>query len=126
LVGGRGGGVRAFLAAVLEEPPALRPARPGGAAPNAIAAPTRAATASRGIPVRSAMEDVAAGTTAPPAAAATVPPGAAKMAEERPALKGSEAAAATSAARVFLLRLPSGRLRFRGTGGVVVRPLAPS
>jgi hypothetical protein len=45
---------------------------------------------------------------------------------ERPALKGSMAAAAASAAKVFLLWLPSGRPRFQGTGGVAARPLAPS
>jgi hypothetical protein len=104
----------------------LRLARPRGAAPNAIAAPTRAAATSRGILVRLATEVAAAGTIAPPAAIETVPPGAATMAAERPAPKGPAAAAAASASRVFLLRLPSGRPCFRGTGGVAASPLAPS
>jgi hypothetical protein len=38
--------------------------------------------------------------------------------------KGSTAATAASAAKVFLLRLPGGRPRFRGTGGVAAGPLA--
>jgi hypothetical protein len=53
--------------------------------------------------MRPAMEVTAAGTIAPPAAIATVPPGAATMAMERPAPKGSAAAVAASASRVFLL-----------------------
>jgi hypothetical protein len=74
------------------------------------------------------MEVAAAGTTAPPEAAATVPPGAAAMVEERLIPKGPVAAAvpaaAASAARVFLLRLPCGRPRFRGIGGIAARPLS--
>jgi hypothetical protein len=88
LVGGRSGGARTFFAAALEESPTSRPARPGGVAPNAIAVPTRAAAACRGVPVRPATEVAAAGTTAPLAATATVPPGAAAMEGERPILKG--------------------------------------
>jgi hypothetical protein len=102
----------------------LKSARPRGAAPNAIAVPTRAATASRGVPVRPAMEVVATGTAAPPAAKATVPPGAATMAVEWLAPKGSAVAAAASASRVFLLRLPGGRPRLRGTNGVAAGSLA--
>jgi hypothetical protein len=98
-------------AAALEEPPALGLVRPGGAAPNAIAAPMRAAAASRGVPVRPAMEVAAAGTATPVAATATAPPGAAMMAVEWLAPKGSAAATAASASRVFLLRLPGGRHR---------------
>jgi hypothetical protein len=75
--------------------------------------------------VRPATEVAAAETTAPLAAAATVPPGAAAM-EEWPILRGpvvaAVAAAAASAARVFLLRLPCGRPRFQGIGGVAARP----
>jgi hypothetical protein len=48
------------------------------------------------------------------------------MEEERPILEGpaatAVAAAAASAARVFLLRLPYGRPRFRGIGGFAARP----
>jgi hypothetical protein len=46
------------------------------------------------------------------------------MAVERLALKGSAAAAAASASRVFLLRLPGGRPRLRGTGGVAAGSFA--
>jgi hypothetical protein len=65
-------------------------------------------------------------TTAPLAAAAAVPPGAAALEEEWPILGGPAAAAvvvaAASAAKVFLLRLPCGRPRFRGIGGFPARP----
>jgi hypothetical protein len=115
--------VRALLAAALEEPPTLGPARPGGAAPNTIAAPTRAAATSRGVPVRPATEVAAAGTAALAAAKATAPPGAVTMAVEWLAPKGSAAATAASASRVFLLRLPGGRPRLRGTSGVAAGSL---
>jgi hypothetical protein len=48
------------------------------------------------------------------------------MEEEWPILRGPVAAvvaaAAASVAKVFLLRLPCGRPRFRGIGGVAARP----
>jgi hypothetical protein len=76
--------------------------------------------------MRPAIEVAAAGTAVPPAAVAAIPPGAAAMLEERPILRGrvaaAEPAAAASAARVFLFRLPSGRPHFRGNDGVAARP----
>jgi hypothetical protein len=52
------------------------------------------------------------------------------MAMEWLAPKGSAAAMAASASKVFLLRLPGGRPRLRGTGGLafgalVASPLGP-
>jgi hypothetical protein len=46
------------------------------------------------------------------------------MAVERLTPKGSAAAAAASASKVFLLRLPGGRPHLRGTGGIAVRSFA--
>jgi hypothetical protein len=46
------------------------------------------------------------------------------MAVERLAPKGSAAAAAASASRVFLLRLPGGRPCLRGTGGIAAGSFA--
>jgi hypothetical protein len=94
-----------------------------GAAPNAIAAPTRAAAASRGVPVRPAMEVTAVETAALAAAMATPPLGVATMAVEWLTPKGSAAAVAASAAKVFLLPLPGGWPRFRGTSGVAAGSL---
>jgi hypothetical protein len=72
------------------------------------------------------MEVAAVETAVLLAAVAMVPPGAAALKEEWPILKGpavaAVVAAATSAARVFLLRLPCGRPRFRGIGGIPARP----
>jgi hypothetical protein len=87
-------------------------------------ASTRAAATSSGVPVRPATEVMAAGTAVLAAAKATAPPGAATMVVEWLAPKGSVAATAASASRVFLLRLPGGRPRLQGTGGVAVGSLA--
>jgi hypothetical protein len=111
-------------AAALEEPPMLLLVRPEGAAPTAIAAPMRAAAASRGVPVRPVIEVAAAGTAALAAAKEMALPGSAMMAVERLAPKGSTTATAASASRVFLLRWPGGRPRLRGTGGVAAGSLA--
>jgi hypothetical protein len=79
----------------------------------------------QGVPVRPATEVAAAGTTAPPTVPATVSPGAVVRAAERLAPEDLAAAAAASTAKVFLLRLPSGRPRFRDVGGVAAGPSAP-
>jgi hypothetical protein len=113
-----------LLAAALEELPALGMMRLRGAAPNAIAAPTRAAAAFSGVLVRPPTEIAAAGTAALVATKVTAPPGAATMAVEWLAPKGSAAATAVSTSRVFLLQLPGGRPRLRGTGGVAAGSLA--
>jgi hypothetical protein len=114
----RAPGLRALPAAALEEPPLFPPARPGGAAPTAIVAPTRVAAASRGVMARPAMEVAPAGAAVLAAAKATTPAGAVAVAAEGAAPEGSAAAAAASASKVFLLRLLGGRPRFRGTGGI--------
>jgi hypothetical protein len=85
----------------------------------------RAAAASRGIAARPATEVAPAGTAVFAAAKATALAGAATMAVAGAALEDSTAAAATSAAKVFLLRLPGGRPRLRGTGGVAAGSSAP-
>jgi hypothetical protein len=90
----------------------------------AIAAPTRVAAASRGVPVRPATEVAPAGAATLAAARATAPPGAMAMVVERPTPEGSAAAAAASASKVFLLQLPGGRPRLRGTGGVAAGSFA--
>jgi hypothetical protein len=113
LAGGRAGGAATLL-----------PARAGGAAPTTIAALTRVAAASRGVPESPATEITAAGAAALAAARATPLPGATTMAVERPAPKGSAAATAASASSVFLLRLPGGLPRLRGTGGIAAGSLA--
>jgi hypothetical protein len=90
---------------MLEEPPMLLPARPGGAAPTAIAAPTRATAASREVPVRPTTEVAAAGAAELVAAKATTLPRAVTMVVERLTPEGSAVAVAASASKVFLLRL---------------------
>jgi hypothetical protein len=65
------------------------------------------------------------GTAVLAAAKATAPAGAAATAAVGAALEDSAAAAATNAAKVFLLRLPGGWPRLRGTGGVAARSFAP-
>jgi hypothetical protein len=70
------------------------------------------------------MEVAPAGAATWAVAKATAPPGAAVMAGERPTPEGSTAAAAASASRVFLLRLPGGRPRLRGTGSVAAGSFA--
>jgi hypothetical protein len=104
--------------AALDELPTPPPARPRGAVPTAIAAPTRAAAASREVAVRPATKGAPAGAAVLTAAKATIPTGAAATAAAGAALADSAAATAASAAKVFLLRLPGGRPRRRGTGGV--------
>jgi hypothetical protein len=94
------------------------PARPGGAALTAIAAPTRAVAASRGVAARQATEVAPTGAAVLAEASATTPPRAVATAVERATPEGSAAATATSNSKVFLLRLPGGRPRLRGTGGV--------
>jgi hypothetical protein len=58
------------------------------------------------------------------AAKATTPAGAPAMATVGATPADSVAAAAASAAKVFLLQLPGGRPRLRGTGGVVAGSFA--
>jgi hypothetical protein len=69
------------------------------------------------------MEVAAVEIAALAAAMATPPLGVATMAVEWLTPKGSAAAVAASAAKVFLLRLPGGRPRFRGTGGIAAGSL---
>jgi hypothetical protein len=95
-----------------------------GPAPTAIAAPTRVAAASRGVAARPATEVTPAGATVLAAAKATTPAGAVATAAAGAAPEDSAAAAAASASKVFLLRLPGGRPRLRGTGGVATGSFA--
>jgi hypothetical protein len=73
--------------------------------------------------MRPATEVAAAGTAALAAATIMPPPGAATMAVEWLTPKGSVAATTASTSKVFLLRLPRGRPRLRGTGGVAAGSL---
>jgi hypothetical protein len=102
----------------------LAPARPEGAAPTAIAAPTMAAATSRGVTATPPVEAAPAGAVAMVAAEATAPVGAAAMAAVEAASADSAAAATTSAASVFLLRLPSGWPCLRGIGSVAAGSFA--
>jgi hypothetical protein len=70
------------------------------------------------------MEVAPTGTAALVVAKATTPTEAAATAAAGAALADSAAAAAASAAKVFLLRLPGGRPRLRGTGGIAAGPFA--
>jgi hypothetical protein len=74
--------------------------------------------------VRPATEVAPAGVATLAAAKATAPPGAVARAVERPTPEGSAVAVAASASKVFLLRLPGGQLRLRGTGGVAAGSFA--
>jgi hypothetical protein len=74
--------------------------------------------------VRPATEGVPGGVAVLVTARATTPPGAVATAVERATPKVSAAAAATSASKVFLLRLPKRRPRLRRTDGVVVGSFA--
>jgi hypothetical protein len=80
-----------------------------GAALTAIATPTRAAAASRGVAARLAMEVAPTRATTLVSAKATTPAGAMATAAAGATLADSVAAATVSAAKVFLLRLPGGR-----------------
>jgi hypothetical protein len=113
-----------LAAAVQDEPPTSALARPEGATPTAIAAPTMAAAASSGVTARPATGVAPAGATALEVAKATTPAGAAATAAAGAAPADSTAAAAASAAKVLLLRLPGGRPRLRGTGGVAAGSFA--
>jgi hypothetical protein len=66
------------------------------------------------------MEVAPAGTAMLALDKATAPAGAVATAAAGAALEDSAAAAAASAAKVFLLRLPGGHPRLRGTGGVAI------
>jgi hypothetical protein len=70
------------------------------------------------------MEVAPAGAAAWVAAKATTPAGAAATAAAGAAPADSAVAAATSAAKVFLLRLPGGRPRLRGTSSVAAGSFA--
>jgi hypothetical protein len=107
-----------MAAAALDEPPMPAPARTGGATPTAIAAPTMAAAASRGVTARLAVGAAPAGAVASAAAEVTAPAGAAATTAAGATPADSAAAAAASAARVLLLRLPGGRPHLQGTGSV--------
>jgi hypothetical protein len=109
---------------VLDEPPMPAPARPGGATLSAIAAPTMAAAASRGVTARPATEVVPTGAAVLVATEATTPAGAVATAAAGATPADSTAAAAVSAAKVLLLRLPGGRPRLRGTASVVAGSFA--
>jgi hypothetical protein len=68
--------------------------------------------------VRPATEEAPAGAAVLVAAKATAPAGAAATAAAGATLADSAVAAAASADKVFLLRMPGGRPRRRGTSGI--------
>jgi hypothetical protein len=74
--------------------------------------------------VRAVEVAASAGAASVAVAVTTTPVGATMTAVAETALADFAAAAATSASRVLLLRLPGGRLCLRGTGGVAVGSFA--